>query len=284
MRCLLLASAAALCVAADDPAPVRVMSFNVRYGTARDGDNHWDKRKEFLAATIAEFDPDLLGTQETLAFQRDFLAEKLKTHTAFGAGRDDGKDGGEMAALFYRKARFDKLAGGHFWLSEAPEKVGSKGWDAALPRVATWVKLKDRTAGGTVLFLNTHFDHMGKKARNESAKMIRTKVAELGAGCRVLVTGDFNAGEGTDPYKGLFEPAGVLADTFRVKHPTRDKEEGTFNGFNPAAVTGPRIDWIAAGPDWHVRDAGIDRTVKAGRTPSDHFPVTAVLDYATVKK
>src|SRR6478735_1787061 len=145
MRCLLLATAAAFGVAADAPAPVRVMSFNIRYGTARDGDNHWDKRKDFLATTITAFDPDLLGTQETLAFQRDFLTEKLKGHAAFGAGRDDGKDRGEMAALFYRTARFEKLAGGHFWLSETPDRVGSKGWDAALPRIASWVKLKDRT-------------------------------------------------------------------------------------------------------------------------------------------
>ncbi len=283
MRCLLLAAASAFCVAADGPAPVRVMSFNVRYGTARDGDNHWDKRKDFLAATITAFDPDLLGTQETLAFQRDFLAEKLKGHTAFGAGRDDGKEAGEMAALFYRTSRFEKTAGGHFWLSETPDRVGSKGWDAALPRIATWVKLKDRTtpAAPPLLFLNTHFDHMGKKARHESAKLIRAKVAELGVGCRVVVTGDFNAGEGSDPYTALFGPAGdrpsPLADTFRLAHPVRGKAEGTFNGFDPAATAGARIDWIGASRDWQVREAGIDRTTKDGRTPSDHFPVTARL-------
>jgi len=282
MRCLLFAAAAAFGVAADAPTPVRVMSFNVRYGTARDGDNHWDNRKDFLAATVTAFDPDLLGTQETLAFQRDFLAEKLKGHTAFGVGRDDGKDRGEMAALFYRTARFEKLAGGHFWLSETPDRVGSKGWDAALPRIATWVKLKDRTEATPVLFLNTHFDHMGKKARHESAKLVRAKVAELGVGCRVVVTGDFNADEGSDPYQALFDSP--LADTFRVKHPTRGKDEGTFNGFDPAAISGSRIDWIAVGRDWHVRDAGIDRTVKGGRTPSDHFPVTAVLAYNLAKK
>jgi endonuclease/exonuclease/phosphatase family metal-dependent hydrolase len=163
MRCVLLATAAALCVAADAPAPVRVMSFNVRYGTARDGDNHWDKRKDFLAGRVTAFDPDLLGTQETLAFQRDFLAARLKGHTSYGVGRDDGKEDGEQAALFYRTARFEKVGGGHFWLSETPNKVGSKGWDAALPRLATWVKLKDRTAADAppVLFLNTHFDHKG---------------------------------------------------------------------------------------------------------------------------
>ncbi len=279
---LLLLLIASTTVAAD-PTPVRVMSFNIRYGTARDGDDHWDKRKQFLADTIAAFDPDLLGTQETLAFQRDYLAEKLTGYEAFGVGRDDGQEKGEMAALLFRKERFEKTGGGHFWLSDKPDTVGSKGWDAALPRIATWVKLTDRTdpKGKPVLFLNTHFDHLGKKARAESAKFIRAWLGEREASCRVVVTGDFNAGEGSDPYTALFadadgKPSPVI-DTFRTLHPTRGKEEGTFNGFKATAITGERIDWIAASRDWNVRLAGIDRTVKDGRVPSDHFPVTAVL-------
>jgi endonuclease/exonuclease/phosphatase family metal-dependent hydrolase len=268
---------------AQSPAPVRVMSFNVRYATALDGDNHWDKRKQFLAETVLAFDPDLLGTQETQAGQRDFLAEKLTGYEAFGAGRDDGKDHGEMAALFFRKGRFEKTAGGHFWLSDTPDTPGSKGWDAALPRIATWVKLKDRTdpKGQPVLFLNTHLDHMGRKARAASAALVRKKLVELGDGCRVIVTGDFNAGEGSDPYTALFgdtdgKPAPVI-DSFRAAYPTRGKAEGTFNGFKADAVTGDRIDWIGCSRDWDVRLAGIDRTTQDGRTPSDHFPVTAVL-------
>ena len=269
--------------AAEPAPPVRVMSFNIRYGTAADGNNHWDKRKDWLADTIRSFDPDLLGTQETLAFQRDFLADKFAGYEAFAAGRDDGKDKGEMAALFYRTARFAKVAGGHFWLSEAPDQPGSKGWDAALPRVATWVKLKDKSApaGRPVLFLNAHLDHRGAKARTESARLIRVKAAELGAGCRVVITADFNAAEGSEPYKALFADTegkmSPVVDTFRVVHPTRGTEEGTFSGFKAAQVRGERIDWIAASRDWDVRLAGIDHTAKEGRTPSDHFPVTAVL-------
>jgi len=288
--CCLVAWVGMALVAAAEPkpggsaaAPVRVMSFNIRYATAPDGENAWEKRKEFLAETIATFDPDLLGTQETLASQRDFLAAKMAGHAAFAAGRDDGKDAGEMAALFYRKERYEKLDGGHFWLSETPDKPGSKGWDAALPRVATWVRLKDRLAPSLppVLFLNTHFDHRGVKARAEAARLIRIKVNELGKDSRVIVTGDFNAGEDNDPYRALFaevdgKPSPLL-DTFRVAHPTRGKVEGTFSGFKAGSVAGGRIDWIACSRDWDVRLAGIDRTAKDGRTPSDHFPVTAVL-------
>jgi endonuclease/exonuclease/phosphatase family metal-dependent hydrolase len=263
--------------------PVRVMSFNVRFASAPDGDNHWHKRKQLLADTVTAFDPDLLGTQETEASQRDFLAERLKGYEAFAAGRDDGKEKGETAALFFRTGRFEKTAGGHFWLSDTPDTPGSKGWDAALPRMATWVKLTDRTdaKGKPVLFLNTHLDHTGEKARLEAAKLLRRKLAELGDGCRLIVTGDFNAGEGSEPHTAFFgevdgKPAAVM-DTFRTMHPTRGKNEGTFHAFKPDTTDGNRIDWIAAGRDWDVRLAGIDRTTADGRAPSDHFPVTAVL-------
>jgi endonuclease/exonuclease/phosphatase family metal-dependent hydrolase len=259
------------------------MSFNIRYGTARDGDNHWDKRKSFLADTIKAFNPDLLGTQETLAFQRDWLLQQLDGYETFAAGREDGKEKGEMAALFYRKARFDRLDGGHFWLSPTPEQPGSKGWDAALPRIVTWVKLRDRTAPDAkpLLFLNTHFDHLGVKARTESARLIRDRLPTFGRDCTLVVTGDFNAGEDSDPYRALFgevngQPS-PLTDTYRALHPQRGGEEGTFNGFVPTSTRGPRIDWIACSTDWTVKAAAIDHTQKEGRVPSDHFPVTAIL-------
>ncbi len=263
--------------------PIRVMSFNIRYGTARDGDNHWDKRKDFVAETIATFEPDILGTQETIGFQRDYLAEKMPGYEVFAAGRDDGKETGEMAALYFRKDRFEKLDGGHFWLSETPKQPGSKSWDSALPRIATWVKLKDRTAkdGLPVLFLNTHFDHRGTKARLESARLIRQQLSELGKGCRIVITGDFNAAEASESYAELFADAAgktsPIVDTFRIAHPKRGADEGTFSGFQANTISGARIDWIGCSRDWEIRSAGIDRTAKDGRTPSDHFPITAVL-------
>lgn len=104
--------------------PIRVMSFNIRYGTANDGINRWENRREFLIETVKRFNPDLLGTQETLAFQRDYLLEQLSGFETVAAGRDDGKEAGEMAALFYRKDRFEPIDSGHFWLSSAPDQVG----------------------------------------------------------------------------------------------------------------------------------------------------------------
>lgn len=259
------------------------MSYNVRYATAPDGENHWNKRKDFLAETILNFDPDLLGTQETLATQLEYLATKLTGFESVSAGRDDGKKSGEMAALFFRTARFEKLAEGHFWLSTTTNKTGSKGWDAALPRIASWVKLKDKLEpdGLPVLFLNTHLDHRGRQARLESVRLIRQKIEELGKGCQIIVTGDFNAGTDSQPYATFFnndtdgKPSPFL-DTYRHLHPPSD-QEGTFCGFNPTQTKGPRIDWIACSRDWDVRNATIDLTSRENRTPSDHFAVTAVL-------
>ena len=260
---------------------IRVMSFNIRYGTANDGINRWDLRKEFLVETIRNFDPDMLGTQETLASQRDYLAQALDGYGVVAAGRDDGKDGGEMAALFYRKDRFEPIEQGHIWLSETPEKVGSKGWDAALPRIATWVKLKDLQSADSkpILYLNAHLDHKGQRARLESCRLIRSKLSELGADARWIVTGDFNASPDEPPYSALFDDAAdrKLLDTHRVVHRNPEANEGTFSSFDVSKTNGPRIDWIGCSEDFQVRLARIDRTSRDGRTPSDHFPVIAVL-------
>ena len=262
---------------------VRVMSYNIRYGTANDGDNHWEKRKDFLIETIKAFDPDLLGTQETLGFQRDLLAEKLSSYEALGVGRDDGKEKGEMTALYFKRSRFEKLDGGHFWLSETPDVPGSKSWDTSLTRMVSWVKLRDKLQpkAKPIMFFNTHFDHRGEQARVESAKLIRRKVEEAAKSCRVIVTGDFNAGEDNPAYRAFFGvndgKKSLLRDVYRLMHPTRTTTEGTFSNFKAGQISGPRIDWIGVSAEWKIVKADIDRTQRDGRTPSDHFAVTAVL-------
>lgn len=264
-------------------AGIRVMSYNIRYGTAPDGENHWNRRKEFLVATIRQFDPDLLGTQETLAFQRDFLAQQLPEYAVLAAGREDGKDRGEMVAVYWRKSRFELVDAGHFWLSETPEVPGSRSWDAALPRLVTWVKLRDREQPEKrpILWMNAHFDHRGETAREQSAHLLRRKLKELGEACSLIVTGDFNAGESSKPYEIVFgRPDGEkspLVDTYRLVYPERRADEGTFCGFRAEQTSGPRIDWIGCSRDFTVLRAGIDRTARDGRTPSDHFAVFAVL-------
>jgi endonuclease/exonuclease/phosphatase family metal-dependent hydrolase len=259
--------------------PVDVMSFNIRYGTAKDGDNQWKHRKDQVIKMIAAHDPDLLGTQEVLDFQRDFLQEKLPGYACVSAGRDDGKEQGEMTAIYFRTARFALLDSGHFWLSPTPDKVASRGWDAAITRVVSWVKLKDKLDDNAkpIVFMNAHFDHRGHEARFQSAQLMVERMKAWGPACRMVVAGDFNEGEGSRPYKALFDPeASGLIDTYRFFQPQRSPDEGTFTGFKSAEGRA-RIDWIACSDHFGVSDAKIVRDKIDGRLPSDHYPVTARL-------
>ena len=260
-------------VNADDS--LRVMSFNIRFGTANDGANHWKTRDQLVLKTIQDYQPDLLGTQETLKFQAEFLQKNLKGYAAIGRSRQTDPDQGEQCTILFRKSRFKLLDQGQFWLSETPQKIASKSWDSSLPRIATWVKLRDNQTERTFYFLNTHFDHVGKKARHESAKLIARKVAEFKS--PTVVTGDFNSGEGSLPYQALVKSDVVqLVDTYRATHADAKPGEGTFNGFR-GLDQGARIDWVLATSDWVIKQAEINKFNKDGKYPSDHFPVTASL-------
>jgi endonuclease/exonuclease/phosphatase family metal-dependent hydrolase len=262
-----------------DPVPaIRVMSFNLRFATANDGPNHWDLRQGAVGQAIARFDPDLLGTQETLASQRDFVLERFPHLRAIAVGRDDGAEAGEMSPVFYRADRFELIESGVFWLSPTPDTVASIGWDARITRIATWVRLRDLKAADArpILWVNTHFDHVGTQARLESARLIRTFVESRQADHDLIVTGDFNTGEGSEPWDAL-TAGDLLRDTHRIVHPQRLPNEGTFTAFDPARTEGDRIDWILVSRAFVVTDAEIDRRLYDGRIPSDHFPVTATL-------
>ncbi len=278
----LLCAAGSSPIAAAQPTTLRVMSYNIRYGTAQDGENHWDKRKQNLVTTIADFDPDLLGTQETLKFQADFIGQHLNGYTYFGRSRM--KTPNEHCGIFYRSDRFTWLAGGHFWLSQTPEIPESISWDSSLPRMVSWVLLSDnqQESAPPILFVNTHFDHRGSQARKHSAELIRQRIDALRGladNAQVIVTGDFNTAADSAPYQALLRGNEHLVDTYRVAHPEPSQQEGTFGGFR-GETGGARIDWLLASPELKVLSAEIDRRQFDGRDPSDHFPVTAVLERA----
>lgn len=264
------------------PASLRVMTFNIRYGTANDGENRWPNRRELVARTIREFAPDLLGMQEVLAFQAKFLQQQLPGYGFHGAGRDDGVEAGEFSPVMWRTARFERVDAGHFWLSETPDIPGSKSWDSSLPRMVSWVWLRDRKAGGReFIYANTHWDHRGKKARLESARLIRQRAAEVLPDLPVILTGDFNTTEDLPPYALLVKGEGasdgvILRDAYRVVHPQRIAEESTFNGWKPV-LAGRRIDWILCSPPFRPVWSQINRAREGDRLPSDHYPVGAVL-------
>lgn len=252
------------------PDPIRVMSFNIRYGTANDGENRWEQRRDLVIETIADRAPQILGVQEALAFQIDELSAALPQFQVLGQGRRGGREG-EFAALFVNRNRFTIEAHGDFWLSPTPDEVGSQGWDAALPRMCTWAVLRDRKNGSRFRVLNTHFDHRGRKARLESASVLIAE-GEVGS-LPVIITGDLNADEESPPLARLREAG--LRDTFRVMHP-KAQGVGTFNGFR-GTTDGGKIDYVLVDSPWRVEAAEIVRDNEEGRYPSDHFPVIADL-------
>jgi endonuclease/exonuclease/phosphatase family metal-dependent hydrolase len=255
------------------------MSFNIRYGTADDGPNHWNLRRDLVVETIRRFDPDLFGTQETLGFQAAYLRDELRDYAYFGRSRQEEAEEGEQCGIFYRQSRFTWLAGGYFWLSETPETPASLSWDSSLPRMATWVLLHDRQSPQRpLLMVNTHFDHRGPQARLESARVIRRRInrlREIADDPQVVVTGDFNCAESSPPYAAFLDDQSQLFDSYRQLHPAPNDEEATFNSWR-GNTRGGRIDWILASPSLRVSEVGIDRWASEGRYPSDHYPVTAV--------
>ena len=274
-------SAVSLRIMLHVPLPLRVMCFNVRCSSAMgDGENHWSKRREVLFRTIERFDPDLLGLQEVISDQADEIRARFaKTHTFVGVGREDGKRKGEFAAILFRSNRFELLDQGHIWLSEQPESPGSVSWDSSLTRMASWVKLRDKQNGsrGEFIFLNTHFDHIGEIARLESAKLLEKRLNELSNGrLAVIFAGDLNCTEDDSPLPVLLQR---LADAYRKVHPRREPDEQTFHGFE-GETQGSRIDFILHSPQFHATQCDIDRSNEAGRYPSDHFPVTCIMNWS----
>lgn len=248
---------------------LRVMSFNLRYGTADDGENRWEHRRRFVRDTIRVFAPDLLGVQESLSFQSSFVDEALPDHDSYGPSRTGPGTDGETCALFWRRDRFEALARDTFWLSPTPEIVASPGWDAALPRICSWVRLRDRRTDDVFVFANTHFDHRGAEARLESAKLLAARFPDE----PILLTGDFNAGETSAPIEAL--RAAGFVDAFRVHHPDAG-DVGTFTGFREAPGA-EKIDYVFFRGSAEVRSAAIDRSRFLDRWPSDHLPVTATI-------
>lgn len=260
---------------------LRVMSFNIRYPNPRDGHDYWPVRAGRVISAIEAFGPDVLGLQEAYDYQVEVLLFHMKQYELVGVGREDGKDRGEMTGILYRRDRFTLIDHGHFWLSPTPHLPGSVGWDAALTRMATWLALEDRKTGRRWVVLNTHFDHRGRAARVESARLLRQRIAELRQrfdGAPAILTGDFNADAGGPVYQalGVGGPDAGLIDTHLADLANLGQPDGTFNFFR-GETNSARIDWIIVSDNVEVLEARIDRNTYNDRYPSDHYPVTAVV-------
>jgi len=270
---LILGCRSASLPAQSDCRELRVMTFNIRYGTAADGENHWAKRKDLTFAVISTHQPDVVGLQEALRFQIEEILQAVPGYGMLGVGRDDGKTQGEHSAVLYRSDRFKVLADGNFWFSDTPDVPGSKHWGNQITRICTWARFETKDRAHRFYFYNLHLDHQSQPSREKSAELLLQKIQGREHQDPVVVTGDFNSGE-TNP--AVVTLKGQFRDTFRVIHP-EEKDVATFGGFKTPPPGGDKIDYVFALPSLRVREAAIVRDQQDGRYPSDHLPVTATI-------
>jgi len=251
--------------------PVKVMTYNIRYDNPGDGVNQWGNRKAKVFSLIEKYNPDIIGVQEALYHQLTDIAENLDEYEFFGVGRDDGKQKGEHSAIFIRKDRFKILEQNTFWLSKTPEVPGSKDWDAAITRVATWGRLQDKKSDAVFVMINTHFDHVGKESRKNSASIIKEHAEKIAKDLPVIITGDFNFTREAPPYEVMMDPAGLrLIDS-------GPQSQGTSCGFVVNARTCKGIDYIFHTPHWSGKGYQVIEDNDGKHYPSDHLPVVVEL-------
>jgi endonuclease/exonuclease/phosphatase family metal-dependent hydrolase len=247
---------------------IKVMTYNIRLDTPVDSVNQWPKRTQKVFDLIRKYDPDILGVQEAIHHQLMDLVKNLPQYDYVGVGRDDGKTKGEYSAILYKKDRFSVLQQGTFWLSETPDVPGSKSWDAAITRVASWAKLKDNKTNKDFLSINTHFDHIGTEARRQSASLLKKKANELVKGLPVIITGDFNCTRSDAPYATIMNPDGL-----KLIDPLPGEPIGTFCGFKVKGIECRAIDYIFHTDQWNASNYKVITDNDGKYYPSDHLPV-----------
>ena len=256
--------------AAKSPLELKIISYNIRT-LARDGENSWQFRKHATKNMIELHKPDAFGLQEAMLPHMQYLDSVCPQYARVGVGRSDGKEGGEFVTIYYNKERFDLLDSGTFWLSETPDQV-SRGWDAALPRITTWVKLRDKATKRKFFYFNTHFDHKGTTARVESSKLIVEKIREIaGKKATVVLTGDFNIESENEALQPLYDNMSAA----RRCAPITDNK-GTYNGWG-LLKRNTVIDHIFYGG--RKVKCNAFRTLDGdygAKFISDHFPLEAI--------
>lgn len=258
---------------------VRVMTFNIRLNTASDSLNAWPFRKDKVASQILFHKIELLGVQEALHDQMMDLQQRLPQFKYVGGGRTDGKTKGEYSAIFYDTTKLQLLSSDMFWLSETTNVKGSKGWDAAITRIVTWATFKDKRSKKIFFAFNTHFDHVGKIARRESAKLVLQKVHEIAGSTPAVITGDFNAALSDEPIQLIVDKNNPLhlTDSKELSQTPHYGPTGTFTGFQPNERNDQPIDYIFLKGNWKVLTHATISQTWMGRFASDHFAVMAEL-------
>lgn len=253
-----------------------VMTYNLRYASAK-GANSWPDRRPVMKACLDQVAPDLIGTQEGVYSQLKDIAADQPNHQWIGLGRDGGSRG-EFMAIFYRRDRFEPLEYDHFWLSDTPEVIASSTWGNTNRRMVTWVRFKDLRDNREFYFWNTHLDHALQPAREKGAALIRQRMESLRQPTLpILLTGDFNAVSGNNRAYDILLEGGFLKDTWSLAAARHNAEFNSFNDFKAPEKNGQRIDWILLRGEAAVKSTEVVTFEKNGQFPSDHFPVVTRL-------
>jgi len=267
---------------------LRVMSFNIRYGSAGDGENRWPSRREMVFDVFRKQQSDAVGLQEALRFQIDEIREAMPVYGEIGVAREDGRIDGEYSAILFRADRFGVAEAGTFWLSDTPDVAGSSHWGNACVRICTWARLIENKSGKAFYIFNTHLDHVSQPSREKSAVLLARRIASRNHKDPFVLTGDFNTGEDNPVITYLKGKTALglpnarasissvpLVDTFRTLHPNVT-DVRTAHGFR-GGRQGNKIDYVLTPPAIQVLEAQILYDNVDGRYPSDHYPVTARL-------
>jgi endonuclease/exonuclease/phosphatase family metal-dependent hydrolase len=250
---------------------VKVMTFNLRRRKESDGPNAWDARRDAAMEVIRRQAPDLIGTQEGLEEQVDFLAQCFPEYGILGEARLGGRRD-EFNAIFYRKDRFHVRDAGNFWLSDTPDVPGSRTWGNLVPRMATWARLEDKDTGLPLHHLNTHLDHLVPSARAKGARLIESRLPK---DVPVVVTGDFNALQAGGTYRFLTGAAGLTDSRWASRTSVSRRWNPTFHRFTGRGLY--RIDYILGRHVARFENHHVVRDRVEGKLPSDHFPVVSDL-------
>jgi endonuclease/exonuclease/phosphatase family metal-dependent hydrolase len=279
MRILIILSILAVTICEAQSQSLKVMTYNIRLNTTSDGVNSWPNRKEKVATLIKKINPDAFGVQEALHDQMQDLLKALPDYAFVGVGRDDGKEKGEYTAIFYKNSRLKVLKSDSFWLSETPTVPGSKGWDAAITRMATHAHFQDMDSNQNFLMVTTHFDHVGKQARLMSAAFLKGWMVGYNASKNgpMVLCGDFNFQPTEEPYASLVKSTNPLLIDAR---PAADKN-GTFCGFEKDKMECVIIDYIFHTPDITIEKFEVIQENDGQYYPSDHLPVVATIKLAS---
>ena len=250
--------------------PHSIISYNIRYDNNWDIENSWKIRRNKISQILVQYSPSIIGIQEGLINQVQYIDSSLIDYDYVGVGRDDGKKKGEFCAIYFDTTRYVLLKNSTFWLSETPDTI-SVGWDAALERICTYGLFKDRITKEELLVFNTHFDHIGVVAREKSSELILKRINKINhQSLPVILMGDFNSIPNSSPVK---EIKTELSDALQISLEKLQGPRGTFNGFNEDLPIEKRIDYIFTNDLKVLSYTHINDRLNNNRHISDHLPV-----------